>query len=88
MKAEFIHQLNVNFFVLNEQINGKETLGENIADNGGIKESFNAFRSHEAKYGKSSVLPGLNFTADQLFFVSYAHVSYLICEFIYLEQFY
>ena len=52
-------------------VNGKLTLGENIADNGGIKSSYNAFKAWEAKTGTTSpVMDG--FTNDQLFFVAFA----------------
>jgi len=52
-------------------VNGKQTLGENIADNGGLKASFHAYKSIE---DKGFPLPGLNITHDQLFFVAFAQV--------------
>ncbi|KAK9453157.1 hypothetical protein V1511DRAFT_505797 [Dipodascopsis uninucleata] len=51
-------------------VNGKLTEGENIADNGGIAAAFKAWREHEVK-NPSAVLPGLNLTKEQLFFVNY-----------------
>jgi endothelin-converting enzyme len=54
-------------------VNGRLTLGENIADAGGLSASFQAWkrRAHE-KPNKD--LPGLeHFTQDQLFFVSYSN---------------
>lgn len=60
---------------LNEHLHGKQNLGENIADNGGIKEAFVAYQAHQKKSNHSKVLPGLHFTPNQLFFVSYANVS-------------
>ncbi|MCP9265095.1 hypothetical protein DINM_020296 [Dirofilaria immitis] len=64
------------------KVNGKLTLGENIADNGGIKQSFRAYRNYMRQIGHSgdsghfkSHLPGIsNFTNDQLFFLSFAQV--------------
>ncbi|VDO74339.1 unnamed protein product, partial [Onchocerca flexuosa] len=58
-------------------INGKLTLGENIADNGGIKQSFRAYRKYIKKIGESGYskfqLPEIsNFTNDQIFFLSFA----------------
>lgn len=52
-------------------VNGRLTLGENIADMGGIKLSYAAFRSSAAGSATShSLLP--TFTDDQLFFVAFA----------------
>jgi len=52
-------------------VNGDLTLGENIADMGGIKESFVAYKAWEKANGdQASPVPGI--TDDQLFFLSYA----------------
>ncbi|KKY17744.1 putative peptidase family m13 protein [Phaeomoniella chlamydospora] len=53
-------------------LNGRLTLGENIADAGGVAASFAAWKRHELS-DPDQLLPGLgHFTKDQLFFVSYA----------------
>ncbi|KAI1805706.1 endothelin-converting enzyme 1 [Daldinia bambusicola] len=54
-------------------VNGRLTLGENIADAGGVAAAFAAWRSRvESKPDQD--LPGLDFfTQDQLFFVFYAN---------------
>jgi putative endopeptidase len=54
------------------KLNGKLTLGENIADNGGIKEAFNAYKAYEAKHPgmEKPAVPGM--TNDQLLFVAFA----------------
>jgi endothelin-converting enzyme len=60
-----------------EHVNGNLTLGENIADNGGLVQGFNAYRSWVKKngQGEENRLPGLSeLTANQLFFVSFATV--------------
>jgi putative endopeptidase len=50
-------------------VDGKLTLGENTADNGGIRLSYNAFLTTPgAKAGKDS----LGYTPAQRFFLSYA----------------
>ncbi|TNN13407.1 Endothelin-converting enzyme 1 [Schistosoma japonicum] len=63
-----------NYSILNTSLNGKMTLGENIADNGGIKAAYKAFKKLEAKYSDKPTLPGLNFTPDQLFFIGFAQL--------------
>ncbi|XP_012675655.2 phosphate-regulating neutral endopeptidase PHEX [Clupea harengus] len=58
-------------------IRGKRTLGENIADNGGIREAFRAYRrwiDRERSGKEEPLLPGMGLTNNQLFFLSYAHV--------------
>ncbi|XP_016412994.1 endothelin-converting enzyme 2-like [Sinocyclocheilus rhinocerous] len=55
-----------------EHINGKQTLGENIADNGGLKAAYHAYRSWVQKNGEEKRLPAVNLTNDQLFFVGFA----------------
>ncbi|CAJ0842132.1 3450_t:CDS:2, partial [Entrophospora sp. SA101] len=58
-------------------LNGKLTLGENLADNGGLKESFNAWLTRFESDPKEEIynnelLPGLSkWSREQLFFISY-----------------
>lgn len=54
-------------------LNGKQTLGENIADNGGLKAAFRAYEKW-AERNPEPQLPGLNLTSKQLFFVGFAQV--------------
>ncbi|GLD69167.1 phosphate-regulating neutral endopeptidase [Lates japonicus] len=58
-------------------VRGKRTLAENIADNGGIREVFRAYRRwvDESRGGvEEPLLPGVGLNNNQLFFLSYAHV--------------
>jgi len=56
-------------------LNGKNTQGENIADNGGIRETYRAYLRSVESEGAEPRLPGLTqFTPEQLLFVSYAQV--------------
>ena len=51
-------------------------MGENIADNGGLRESYQAFQQRQAKLGSSPRLANLaKYSPEQLFFISYANVS-------------
>ncbi|CAL3963260.1 unnamed protein product [Diplocarpon coronariae] len=54
-------------------VNGKLTLGENIADAGGITAAFRAWQKRRSETPNQD-LPGLDFfSQEQLFFVSYAN---------------
>jgi len=54
-------------------VNGSLTLGENIADLGGLKEAYSAYKAWEGRHGvQQAAVPGL--TNDQLLFVSWAQV--------------
>ncbi|XP_076451583.1 neprilysin-1-like [Babylonia areolata] len=61
---------------VNAQVNGIQTQGENIADNGGIKEAYRAYRRWVQDRGEEEPrLPGmLSYTHDQLFFINFAQV--------------
>jgi len=58
------------------KVNGILTQGENVADNGGIKEAYRAYRAYVQKLGhEEKRLPGFEgYTNDQLFFLSYSQV--------------
>jgi endothelin-converting enzyme/putative endopeptidase len=51
-------------------IKGRLTLGENLADLGGIETAYAAYRRYVARHGEPPVIDG--FTGDQRFFLAYA----------------
>ncbi len=54
-------------------MNGINTEGENIADNGGLREALRAYRYYVAANGAEPPLPGFEqFSAEKIFFLSYA----------------
>lgn len=58
------------------RLNGTVTLAENIADNGGMRESYKAYRLYSSRHEKEPKLPGFEkFTHEQLLFLSFANVS-------------
>ncbi|XP_064610281.1 neprilysin-1-like [Liolophura sinensis] len=55
-------------------IDGKNTQGENIADNGGLKQSYKAYRKWVERNGEEPLLPGIGLNHNQLFFLNYAQI--------------
>lgn len=54
-------------------MNGFNTQGENIADNGGLREAFRAYKLSQV--GPDERLPGLQqYTPEQIFFLAYANM--------------
>ncbi|GFY49874.1 endothelin-converting enzyme homolog [Trichonephila inaurata madagascariensis] len=54
------------------QLNGKLTLRENLADDGGLKVAYQAYQNWVAENPKELPLPGIPLTHNQLFFLAYA----------------
>ena len=51
-------------------IKGRLTLGENLADLGGLETAYAAYRRYVARHGEPPVLNGM--TGDQRFFLAFA----------------
>jgi len=80
-RADCIRKQYSSYSIYGKHMNGRLSCGENIADNGGIKMAYKAFRKHLAKHPKTKALPGLqHLSDDQLFFVSFAKVWCVIQE--------
>ncbi|EDO30484.1 predicted protein, partial [Nematostella vectensis] len=68
-----------NFTVLNGvyHLRGRQTLNENIADNGGLRIAYLAYENWIKENGNDFALPGKlsSLTSKQLFFISFSQVS-------------
>jgi len=57
-------------------VNGINTQGENIADNGGIREAYRAYQRLITRNPYQQALPGLvDYSNEQLFFLGFAQVK-------------
>ncbi|KAK6738801.1 hypothetical protein RB195_020730 [Necator americanus] len=57
-------------------VNGKLTQGENIADNGGVRQAFRAYKNYLRKHGEEKRIKGLEkYNNEQMFFLGYALIS-------------
>ena len=64
-----------NYSLDGRHVNGRLTLGENIADHGGMKMSYNAYKTWKKAHPEEVRLPGLkDISEDQLFFLSFAQL--------------
>lgn len=67
--------------IVDLKLDGKLTQGENIADNGGLREAFRAYKKLKAERSPRKELPGLvKYTDEQLFFLGFAQVSRALIE--------
>ncbi|XP_043975219.1 neprilysin-like isoform X2 [Gambusia affinis] len=55
-------------------LNGNKTLEENIADNGGIRQAYQAYKKFVKRNGEESPLPGIDLSHDQLFFLNFGQI--------------
>ncbi|XP_078618830.1 phosphate-regulating neutral endopeptidase PHEX-like isoform X2 [Branchiostoma floridae x Branchiostoma japonicum] len=66
---------NYYFAEAGKNLSGYRTQGENIADNGGMKAAFRAYREWVAERGsEEQLLPGIGLTQNQMFFLNYANL--------------
>ncbi|XP_057218391.1 membrane metallo-endopeptidase-like 1 isoform X1 [Triplophysa rosa] len=57
-----------------QNVSGITTLGENIADNGGVRQAYKAYIKWVEREGEEPRLPGLDMDHKQLFFLNFAQV--------------
>ncbi|GAU94895.1 hypothetical protein RvY_06594 [Ramazzottius varieornatus] len=67
-----------NYSYMGVQLKGANNQGENIADNGGLRESYRGYKEYQRQQlggAEEARLPGFaDKTTDQMFFLSYAQV--------------
>lgn len=72
-KTEIIKQQFNNYTIEGKAVNGELTLGENIADIGGLTISFKAYQMYLAKYPEQNIfIDGVS--PEQRFFLNYANI--------------
>ncbi|KAH8393938.1 hypothetical protein KR215_008612 [Drosophila sulfurigaster] len=65
-----IHENVLTFYYVSFQLNGIKTQSENIADNVAIKMAYRAYQGWVEKHGEEQRLPGLDYTPQQMFWIS------------------
>lgn len=69
----FIEQYSkYNYTEAKVSVNGDITKDENIADNGGLKVAYAAYKKWVKDHSEEEPLPGLNYTPNQLFWLAAA----------------
>ncbi|GFX96199.1 neprilysin-4 [Trichonephila clavipes] len=56
-------------------VNGNQTLDDNICDNSGLKQAYRAYKNYVSKHGEEPSLPGISYSNLQVFFLQYAQVN-------------
>ena len=73
LKTALVKKQYSNYEILGKKINGDLTLGENIADIGGVYISLKAFEKYLKDYPEENI-KYQGFTQKQLFFINYANI--------------
>lgn len=75
-KAKCLEDQYSNYTFHSLNLNGEQTLAENIADNAGIKQAFQAYQNWKRRRGRPEpYLPGMkDFTNEQIFFLGFAQI--------------
>ncbi|XP_065061468.1 endothelin-converting enzyme homolog [Rhopilema esculentum] len=74
-EANCIRNQYSSYSIYGKHMNGKLSCGENIADNGGVKIAYQAFRKHLRNDPETKALPGLqHLSDDQLFYISFSKI--------------
>ena len=69
MQVEQYQNFSISYEGEDFSVPGAKAAGENIADNGGMKAAYEAYK--KLPDAEKQCVPGFNFTSDQLFWVKY-----------------
>ncbi|XP_042888704.1 neprilysin-1-like [Penaeus japonicus] len=57
-----------------KNVDGNETLGDNICDNAGVLNAWLAYTRWKERFGEEPHLPGMNYSVPQVFFITFAQI--------------
>ncbi|XP_055944796.1 endothelin-converting enzyme 1-like isoform X2 [Argiope bruennichi] len=60
--------------IVGQNVNGNQTLDDNICDNSGLKQAYRAYKNYVSEYGEEPSLPGITYSNLQVFFLQYAQI--------------
>ncbi|KAF4519816.1 hypothetical protein B566_EDAN006830 [Ephemera danica] len=60
--------------MVGKNVDGNETLGDNICDNAGLRHSWLAYQEWQRDHGQEPSLPGVPYTVDEMFFITYGQI--------------
>nr|XP_053632515.1 neprilysin-1-like [Cherax quadricarinatus]XP_053632516.1 neprilysin-1-like [Cherax quadricarinatus] len=60
--------------MVGKNVDGNETLGDNICDNAGVLNAWLAYTRWRERNGEEPYLPGMNYTVPQIFFITFAQI--------------
>lgn len=56
------------------QVDGNETLGDNICDNAGLLNAWQAYEGWRRDHHEEPILPGMNYSIPQIFLITFGQV--------------
>ena len=75
MQVEQYQNFSISYEGEDFSVPGEKAAGENIADNGGMKAAYEAYK--RLPDAEKQCVPGFNFTSDQLFWVKYFDMRFI-----------